>query len=84
MARCRRMCSTKPKSATRRSAMCRRMCSTKPKSATRRSAMDSHSFHSRNQKGIRAAYALEKDCRIRNEDKSPLYDVMRKEVGQAV
>ncbi|XP_006656240.3 uncharacterized protein LOC102719966 [Oryza brachyantha] len=45
---------------------------------------DTHSFHSRNQKGIWTAYALEKDRRIVNEDESPLYDVMRKEVRQAV
>uniref|UniRef100_A0A0E0Q011 Uncharacterized protein n=1 Tax=Oryza rufipogon TaxID=4529 RepID=A0A0E0Q011_ORYRU len=42
------------------------------------------SFHSRNQKGIRAVYTLEKDRLSNNEDENALYDVMRKEVRQAV
>nr|ACN85274.1 unknown [Oryza alta] len=42
------------------------------------------SFHSRNQKGLHAVYTLEKDHPSNNADENALYDVMRKEVRQAV
>ncbi|KQK17709.1 uncharacterized protein LOC100828748 [Brachypodium distachyon] len=43
---------------------------------------DTHSFHSRNHNGTRAVYTQEKP--IDDEDSNVLYDVMRKEVRQAV
>ncbi|KAL6873357.1 hypothetical protein ACP4OV_013439 [Aristida adscensionis] len=44
----------------------------------------SHSLHSKNQKAVRADYALDKERQIGDEDGNVLYDVMRKEVRQAV
>ncbi|CAM0910043.1 unnamed protein product [Alopecurus aequalis] len=43
---------------------------------------DAHSFHSRTHSGARAAYSQEKP--IEGDDSNVLYDVMRKEVRQAV
>uniref|UniRef100_A0A453SGT3 Uncharacterized protein n=1 Tax=Aegilops tauschii subsp. strangulata TaxID=200361 RepID=A0A453SGT3_AEGTS len=43
---------------------------------------DAHSFHSRNYSGNRAVYSQEKP--IEDNDSNVLYDVMRKEVRQAV
>ncbi|KAL6602981.1 hypothetical protein ACP70R_043342 [Stipagrostis hirtigluma subsp. patula] len=53
-------------------------------SVTDDESRSSHSFHSRNQKAIHAVYALDKERQIGDEDGNALYDVMRKEVRQAV
>ncbi|GJM97997.1 hypothetical protein PR202_ga14969 [Eleusine coracana subsp. coracana] len=44
----------------------------------------SHSFRSRNEKTVRATYALDKEPPVGDEKGIILYDVMRKEVRQAV
>ncbi|GJN38802.1 hypothetical protein PR202_gb27877 [Eleusine coracana subsp. coracana] len=44
----------------------------------------SHSFRSRNEKTVRATYALDKEPPVGDEKGNILYDVMRKEVRQAV
>ncbi|TVU08133.1 hypothetical protein EJB05_41522 [Eragrostis curvula] len=44
----------------------------------------SHSFQGRNQKTVRATYALDKERPIGDDNENILYDVMRKEVRQAV
>ncbi|XP_062178524.1 uncharacterized protein LOC133883266 isoform X2 [Phragmites australis] len=53
-------------------------------SVTDDESRSSHSFRSRNQKAVCAVYALDKECPTGDEDRNALYDVMRKEVRQAV
>ncbi|XP_062229225.1 uncharacterized protein LOC133927014 isoform X2 [Phragmites australis] len=53
-------------------------------SVTDDESTSSHSFRSRNQKAVRAVYTLDKERPVCDEDGNALYDVMCKEVRQAV